>query len=350
MPPRLAFALKLAAVAVGLAVLVFLPHFVSDFRSYQFARAGVFFVAILGLNILTGYTGQVSLGHGALMAVGAYTTAILVADHGMTDVWTIPIAGLVAAAAGFAIGVPALRLSGLYLAVVTFGLAVAMPSLLKKWSFTGGSGGINLFERALNRVTGALGTVSVLGHRFTQNDFFYYLAWGIGAVLLLAAWLLLRGRPGRAFRALRDSEIAASSSGINLAAYKTLAFAISGFYAGVAGSLFALISLNGFVNPQAFLFELSILILVGAVIGGLGSLGGVVFGALAVEFLSVGIDAIPNVHSLPHWVRANANAAGVPSVIYGTAIVLLMLVLPGGAAGLGRLVSSLTSRLYTRSQ
>jgi branched-chain amino acid transport system permease protein len=338
MPLRLAFAFKVVGLAATLAVLVFLPHFVSDFRAYQFARAGVFFVAILGLNILTGYTGQVSLGHGALMAIGAYTTAILVGSHGMTDLATIPIAGVVAAAAGFAIGIPALRLSGLYLAVVTFGLAVAMPSLLKKWSFTGGSQGIDLFAKALNRLTGALGNVTVLGHSFTQNDFFYYLAWGIGAVLLLAAWLLLRGRPGRAFRALRDSEVAAAASGVNLAAYKTFAFAVSGFYAGVAGALYALVALNGFVNPQSFAFELSILLLVGAVVGGLGSLGGVVFGALAVEFLSVGVDAIPG-----------ASSPGIPSLIYGGAIIALMIVLPGGAAGLGRLAGALTSRLYTRS-
>ena len=283
------------------------------------------------------------------MAVGAYTTAILVADHGMTDVWTIPIAGLVTAAAGFAIGLPALRLSGLYLALATFAFAVAMPSLLKKWSFTGGSGGINLFERALNRVTGSLGTVSVLGHQFTQNDFFYYLAWGIGALLLLAAWLLLRGRPGRAFRALRDSEIAASASGINLAAYKTLAFAISGFYAGVAGSLFALISLNGFVNPQAFLFELD-----PAPRRRRDRRARLARrGRLRRPRRRVPLRRDRRDPKRPRSPALGANERqrrGVPSVIYGAAIVLLMLVLPGGAAGLGRLASSLTSRLYTRSK
>jgi branched-chain amino acid transport system permease protein len=338
-------AVAFVGVAAVVALVLLLPAVLSDFRAYQFARAGVFFVAILGLNLLTGYTGQVSLGHGALMAIGGYTTAIVVADFGIRDVWTIPLAGLVAGLAGLLVGLPALRLSGLYLALVTFALAVAMPSLLKKdvcvghdRCLTGGTKGINLFEQSVTHLTGALtGNVTIEGHTLTQNDFFYYLTWGLALVLAGCAWLLLRGRPGRAFRALRDSEIAAAASGVNLAFYKTLAFVISGFYAGVAGSLFLLVSLNGFVIPQAFGFDLSIILLVGAVVGGLGSLAGLAFGALFIEFL-------------PIWAQDLSKAPGVPSVIYGAAIILVMLVLPTGAGGLlRRLVDPLTSRLYTRS-
>jgi branched-chain amino acid transport system permease protein len=331
-------ALGALVIATAVTAVLVLPHWLSDARASEFARAGCFFIAITGLNLLTGYTGQISLGHGALMAIGAYTTAILTVDHGLRDLWTIPLAGLVAMAAGFLLGLPALRLSGLYLALATFALAVAMPALLRKFSgLTGGSQGINLFDEALNRTTGALGSVHVLGHTVPTNDFLYYLTWGIGLVLAALAWLLVRGRIGRAFRAVRDSEVAATSSGVNTAFYKTLAFAISGFYAGIAGSLFVLVS-NWFVNPQSFYFDKSLLLVVGAVVGGLGSLAGVAAGALFIQFA-------------PTWAGELSKSAGAPSVFFGAAIVLLMIALPGGAGGvLRRLAEPLTRRLYTRSE
>jgi branched-chain amino acid transport system permease protein len=332
---RIAGWVLVAAAAV--AFVAVLPHWLSDARAADFARAGCFFIGILGLNLLTGYTGQISLGHGALMAVGAYTTAILTADHGFRDLWTIPLAGLVAMAAGFVLGLPALRLSGLYLALATFAFAVAMPALLKKFSgLTGGSQGINLFDRALNRSTGALGPVHVLGRTLTTNDFLFYLTWGIGLVLAGAAWLLVRGRVGRAFRAVRDSEVAAASSGVNLALYKTLAFAISGFYAGIAGSLFVLVS-NWFVSPSTFGFDKSLLLVVGAVVGGLGSLVGLALGALFIQFM-------------PTWADNLSSAPGAPSVFFGAAIVLVMILFPTGLGGLlTKLTGPLTRRLYTRS-
>ena len=332
-------ALGLLVAAAAVAVVVFLPQILGDTRTYELARAGTFFIAILGLNLLTGYTGQISLGHGALLAIGSYTTAVLVADLGIRDVWTIPLAGLVAACAGFVVGLPALRLSGPYLALATFALAVAMPSLLRKdvcvsgHCLTGGTSGINLFETHLDDLTGAATLkVTLAGHAITQTDFFYYLAWGIGLVLTGAAWLIVRGRAGRAFRALRDSEIAAASAGVHLARYKTLAFALSGFYAGVAGSLFLLVALNGFAVPTAFGFDLSLLLLVGAVVGGLGSLWALALGALFVEYM-------------PIWAQDLSHAPGLPSVFFGGAIVLLMIVLPSGIGGLGRrVVEPLTRR------
>ena len=328
-------ALGLAVAAAAVALVLVLPHWLSDARAAEFARAGCFFIAILGLNLLTGYTGQISLGHGGLMAIGAYTTAILVV-HGFRDLWTIPLAGLVAFGAGFLLGLPALRLSGLYLALATFAFAVAMPALLKKFSgLTGGSQGINLFDKALNRTTGALGPVHLLGRTVATNDFLYYLTWGSGLLLAAAAWLIVRGRTGRAFRALRDSELAAVSFGVNPSFYKTLAFALSGFYAGVAGSLFVLVS-NWFVDPQSFGFDKSLLLVVGAVVGGLGSLAGLALGALFVEFM-------------PTWAASLSSAPGAPFVFFGGAIVLVMLLAPAGIGGLLRRLSGpLTARLYTR--
>ena len=328
----------LVVAAAAVTVVLVLPHWLSDVRAAEFARAGCFFIAILGVNLLTGYTGQISLGHGALMAIGAYTTAILTADHGFRDLWTIPLAGLVAMAAGFVVGLPALRLTGLYLALVTFALAVAMPALLRKFSgLTGGAAGINLFDEALTRSTGALGPVHVLGARVAPNDFLYYLTWGIGLLLAGVAWLLVHGRLGRGLRAVRDSEVGAASFGVNPAVYKTLAFAISGFYAGVGGSLFVLVS-NWFVNPQSFYFDKSLLLVVGAVVGGLGSLAGLAGGALFIEFV-------------PTWTAKLSHAPGAPAVFFGVAIVLLMIVLPGGIGTLlQRLARPLTTRLHTRSE
>jgi branched-chain amino acid transport system permease protein len=236
---------------------------------------------------------------------------------------------------GFLIGLPALRLSGLYLALATFAFAVAMPSLLKKFSgLTGGGQGLRLLEQAPLQVTGLSGTVTVFGHSTSQNHFLYYLTWGIGLVGFLIAWLIVRGRLGRTFRAVRDSEVAAASAGIDLARAKTTAFAISGVYAGVAGALLAIQS--EIVNPLSFTFLLSILLLVGTVVGGLGSLPGMVLGALFIQYL-------------PDLSTHVSTAQGVPDFVFGAAIILVMILLPTGAGGLlRRLAEPLTTRLYTR--
>ena len=313
---------KAATVAAFVVAVALVPLALDDFQAFQFALVGVYFISICGLDILTGYTGQISLGHGAFMAIGGYTTAILAVDHGIDPVWTIPLAGLVTGVAGFLFGIPALRLSGLYLALATFGIAVAMPALLRKFSdFTGGSTGKNL---PLPKAK--------FGLHLTGNDWLYYLSWTIALVLLAAAWALLRGRSGRAFRAVRDSEIAATASGIHLPSVKTLAFGVSAFYAGVAGSLFAIAV--AFVNPDTYPIKLSVYLVVGAVAAGLGSLWGLVFGAALIEFLPI---------------KAADISKTAPDVIFGAVLVLIMLLLPTGAAGLLRRLLALTERLYSRS-
>ena len=321
------------ALAAGVVAIFLAPRWVSDIK---LAQMGVYFIALLGLNIVTGYTGQVSLGHSAFMAIGGYTTAILVADHGVRDLWTIPLAGLVAGVAGFLVGLPALRLSGLYLALATFGLAVAMPDLLR-WdkleTLTKGGQAIQLFNSPA--LTGkGFENVDLLGHSVTFTRAVDYLTWAVAFVLLVVAWLLLRGAPGRAFRAVRDSEVAATSSGVNIAAYKTLAFAISAAYAGIAGSL--LVIAVAFADPQSFPAKLSLTLLVGVVVAGLGSLWGVLAGAAFIQFL-------PDV--AVHF----SKAQGVPDTVYGAALILIVLVLPTGVAGgVHRILMPLTTRLYTR--
>ncbi len=295
--------LELGAVAVFVAAVGLVPLALDSFQAFQFAYVAIYFVAIAGLNVLTGYTGQISLGHGAFMAIGGYTTAILTADHGVGELWTVPLAGVVAGMAGLAFGLPATRLSGLYLALATFGVAVAMPAVLTRYSgFTGGVAGKTL--------------------PLHGNDRLYYTDWTVALVLLAAAWLLLRGRLGRAFRAVRDSEVAAASSGINPVLAKSLAFGISAFYAGVAGSLLAITV--AFVSPDTYPVRLSIFLVVGAVAAGLGSLWGLAFGAALIEFLPV---------------HAQDVSRTAPDVIFGAVLIGVMILLPSGVAGLLRRVS-----------
>jgi branched-chain amino acid transport system permease protein len=348
--PREKRILGFAAFAAFALFVFLLPAFISDFKARDYAYVGIYLIALLGLNILTGYTGQISLGHGAFMAIGGYTTAILMAGNeqfggsisgGMKDIWTLPVAGLVAGAFGLAFGVPALRLSGLYLALATFAIAVALPSTIRRFEeFTGGSAGIQL--AGTPELTGGSANVEVLGRSLTPNDWLYYLCWSLALVLFAAAWLLLRGRTGRAFRAVRDSETAAVSSGVSLARYKTLAFGVSAAYAGVAGGLFALAS--AFVNPDVFPIALSIFLLVGVVIGGLGGLSGLVFGAIFVYFLPLWAQGQDLGSLLPGRIVEEAQKPGGPAIVYGIVLILAMFFLPNGVGGLFRRVGQVLAR------
>jgi branched-chain amino acid transport system permease protein len=176
----------------------------------------------------------------------------------------------------------------------------------------------------------------------------YYLTWGIALVLLVAAWLLVRSRPGRALKAIRDSEVAAASSGISLARYKTMAFGISAFYAGVAGSLYAIA--NAYVNPDVFPIILSIYLVVGLAVGGLDSLIGLIAGAGLIYFLQNHADTVAGwINHLPA-LNLDPKQPGIPSMIFGIVLIVVMLLLPTGVGGsLRRLFGPLTSRIYTRS-
>ena len=356
MRPRTQRIIGFVAFAALVVFVAVLPSFVSDFKAREYSYVGIYLIALLGLNILTGYTGQISLGHGAFMAIGGYTPAILMVGNeqfggpisgGVKDLWTLPIAGLVAGLFGLAFGLPALRLSGLYLALATFAVAVAMPSTVKRFEqFSGGGSGIQLFGTP--ELTGSIASVHVLGRSLTPNDWMYYLAWSIALVLFAVAWLVLRGRTGRAFRAVRDSETAAVSSGVSLARYKTLAFGISAAYAGVAGGLFAIAS--AFVNPDTFPIALSIYLLVGIVVGGLGGLSGLVFGAIFIAFLPLWAQGQDLGSLLPDRIVQETQKPGGPAIVYGVVLILLMFVLPNGVGGLFRRIGQLVfgRRRYSR--
>ncbi len=325
MPRRTLEIVSRAAVVVSVPLLVvFLPKAFDDYFNFRIAFVGIYFIAIIGLNVLTGYSGQISIGHGAFIGFGAYTTVVLSSNYGVGEYWTIPVAGVLTGIFGFLFGLPALRLSGVYLALATFGLATSIPLVAKR--FEGLTGGAN--GKTVSLPSSPIGGI-------TSNAWISYLTWGVAAVMFAGAWLLLRGRFGRAIRAVRDAPIAAVSSGINLAWYKTLAFGISAGYAGVAGALMAIAI--AYVNPDTFPVSLSILLLTGAVLGGLGSLDGMLFGAVFVQFA-------------PGWAERlsghlHYNEATVQStVFYGVVLIAVLFVMPSGAAGFIRRIAGQLSR------
>jgi branched-chain amino acid transport system permease protein len=313
------------ALGVLVVVVVLAPFLFSNYRTYQLAFVGLYLVALLGLDILTGFTGQISLGHGAFMGIGAYTTTILVVDHGVRDLWTIPLGGLVAGVIGLAFGIPATRFAGPYLALATFAIPLAFIGILKRFPhFTGGNVGKNLPQLKAE-----------FGWHTSPSIWFYVVCWSVALLMLPTAFYVVRGRFGRAMRSVRDSEIAATANGVSTAGVKTLAFGISAFYCGVAGSLYA-IGIT-YVNPDTFPIDLSILLLVGIVLGGAGSLYGMLFGALFVEFIRISWGpALLDLFSKVHHVDTHAPGSGL--VVYGVVLLLVLYAAPAGAAGLVRAV------------
>jgi len=297
-----------AAIVVGLS----LPLFVSDYRTFQFTLVLVYAMAVLGLNILTGFNGQFSLGHSAFYAIGAYTAAIMMDQWEIAYYWTLPAAGVVCLIAGFLFGLPALRLEGLYLALATFALSIATPQFLKydhleKW--TGGVQGVTIIKPD-----------PPFGLQMSQDNWLYYFTFVVLLLLFFCAWNLLRGRSGRALKAIRDNPIAARAMGINTALYKSLTFGVSALYTGVAGALGA-IAIQ-FVAPDSFTFFLSVAILVGMVIGGIGSIPGSIFGGIVIVF-------VPNV--------AEQISKAAPWAVYGTLLILFMYFMPLGIWGFIRM-------------
>ncbi len=298
----------LLAVLVWL-VVAFVPTFLfSDYHLFQLTMVIVYAIAILGLAILTGFNGQISLGHGAFYAIGAYVTAVLMYQYEVPYWATLPVSAIVCAAVGFLIGLPALRLGGLYLALTTFALAVAVPQLLK--------------HDALERWTGGVQGLVIdkpdppFGLDLSPDQWLYLFSLFVGAVLFLLAWNIVRGRIGRAMMAIRDHSLAAEAMGIDIALLKTRTFALSALYTGVAGSLGAIVV--QFVAPDSFGIFVSIYFFVGLVIGGVSSIGGAIFGGLFIEF-------VPNL--------AEKVSKAAPGAVYGVILIAMMFLMPGGAAG-----------------
>jgi branched-chain amino acid transport system permease protein len=314
---------RLIILALALVVLAAIPFVLKNFYIFQITLAIIYAIAILGLNLLTGFNGQFSLGHSAFYALGAYTTAIMIDQWQVPYGWTIPVAGLLCLVAGFLFGIPALRLEGLYLALATFALALAVPQILKYFEhWTGGSQGIVLSKPAAPR-----------GVPLNPDQWLYVLTLAVLVALFVLARNLLAGRTGRAIVAVRDNPIAAQAMGINTALYKSLTFGVSAAYTGIAGALSALVI--AFVAPDAFDVFLSITFVTGIVIGGLASINGSIFGALFIQFV-------------PNWAQDISKAA--PWAIFGLFLIGFMYVMPRGIAGFLQLVwIRLTRRAVSRS-
>jgi len=298
--------------AIGFVLLFLLvcalPFLVSNYHTFQLTLVLVYAIALLGLNILTGYNGQISLGHGAFYAIGAYVAAILMDKFGVPYWLTLPVAGAVCLVVGFLFGLPALRLEGLYLALATFALGVSMPQLLKykhleHW--TGGVQGIVIIKPD-----------PPFGLPINQDQWLYFFTLAVALVMFVLGWNLLRGRVGRSLIAIRDQPIAAEAMGVNNALYKSLAFGVSAMYTGVAGALGAIAV--QFVAPDSFTIFLSISLLVGIVIGGLASISGAVYGAIFIQF-------VPNI--------ADQISKAAPWAIYGVFLLGFMYLMPVGVAG-----------------
>jgi len=289
-----------------LLLLLVAPLFVKNFVIFQMTMVLIYGLAVLALNILTGGSGQFSLGQSAFYALGAYTSAILMEQFNVNYALTLPIAGVLCFAAGFLFGLPALRLSGIYLALATFALATAMPQFLK----------LNIFEPWTGGVQGLMVTKpdAPFGLPMSQDMWLYYFTLAIAVAIYVFSVNLLRSRSGRAFMAVRDNEIAASAMGIDVALYKTLAFGISAGITGVAGGLGVIAA--EFVGPDSYTIQFSIQLFLGMVVGGVGWLPGSIIGSAFIIF-------VPNI--------AEGISKGLSGAVFGVLLFLVIFLVPHGA-------------------
>jgi len=309
----------LLILAAALPFLVGRSGYISNFTFLQLSLMIVYAIAVLGLNLLTGFNGQISLGHGAFFAVGAYTAAILIDQYSVNYWLTLPIAALFCFVIGYLFGLPALRLEGHYLALATFALAIAVPQILK--------------YRHLEPLTNGVMGVSLIkpdapfGLPLSGDQWMYLVVLIVAVLLFWMARNLLNSRPGRAMVAIRDHTMAASTMGIDTSRYKATVFGISALYVGVAGALHAIIF--KFVSPDSFPFPLSISFLVGGVVGGIASLPGAVIGGAFVQVIEKYADALTKTVSQMVHLPIELQ----PWTIYGIVLIVLIYVMPAGIAG-----------------
>lgn len=321
--------LWLVASTVALAAA---PFLFGNYVLYVMGYVAINVIVAIGLNILVGYTGQISLGHAGFFAIGAYAT-VLLTGAGVPLLLALLLAALVAAAFGFLLGLPALRLEGPYLAVVTLGFGLTVETIFAKAQFFGGATGPAVPDFTLVFVPG-----------FSREQNLYVLIMLAAGLSLLAVRNLMHTRVGRAFVAIRDSDVAASCAGVDLTYYKTLAFAVSAFFTGIAGGLFAFHL--GQVDPTTFNLMLSILFLAMVVIGGVGSILGPVLGAVVISLLNLKLKGLKmaDFEQIPlagadiaaflgrHFMET--GMANIQFLVYGTILVLIMLFEPLGLYGL----------------
>jgi branched-chain amino acid transport system permease protein len=279
----------------------------------------------IGLNILVGYTGQISMGHAGFFAIGAFTTVIFIVNWGFPLWIALPVAGFISAAFGFVLGLPALRLKGPYLAIATLGFGMTITTIIKHMEFFGGRMGLQAPKLYL------FGTQM-------KDIHYYYVIMIIAVLMVIGALKLIKTRVGRAFIAIRDSDIAAEAMGVNLTYYKTLSFAVSAFYTGIAGGLYALIL--GFINPEGFTMIMSIAFLAMVVVGGLGSIMGSIAGAALLTYLDIKLQVVQDIPAVgPALVAFSqkymsmAGISNIAVIVYGLIMILIVLFEPLGIFG-----------------
>jgi branched-chain amino acid transport system permease protein len=312
-----------------LILVLFLAAFPFLFKNYYVYVANYVAINVLvaiGLNLLVGYTGQISLGHAGFFAIGAYGTLILMAKLHVPFLISLPAAGLISALFGFLLGFPALRLEGPYLSIATLGFGLTITRVIGRVEFFGGRQGLHAPELTIGP-----------WHLNTDRDF-YYLLITLTILLTLAARNLIKTKVGRAFIAIRDADVAAQTMGVNLMGYKTLAFAISAFYTGIAGGLYAFVL--RFIEPELFSLLMSILFLAMVVVGGLGSIFGSIAGACLLSWLDLELRNILSIPYLGEWLTALSKSyfsitgvSNIQFILYGLIMVLIMLFEPLGIYG-----------------
>ena len=298
-----------------IAFVLLIPLFAGNYWTYNLTLAAIYAIVALGLNILTGYTGQISLGHAAFYAIGAYTVGFLTTTLGWSFWIALPLAGVISAVVGLVVAVPALRLSGLYLAMATMGFGFIVEQIIVQWtSVTGGANGLSVHRPSL------------FGLALKSDQSYYYLAVIVLIFFTLVAKNFTRTPLGRALVAVRDSEVAAQTMGIPPAKIKIQAFSISAFYTGVAGGLFA--PLINFIGPDNFNIMESINFIVMIIVGGAASIHGSIFGALFItllsEFIRIGKDFLPEVV---------VGKVGFQTAVYGVILMAFILFEPHGLYG-----------------
>jgi branched-chain amino acid transport system permease protein len=312
-------AAKISIIIVGL-VLLTLPLFAGKYIIFVACLCGVSVIGALGLNILTGYTGLISLGHAAFMGIGAYTAAILASQFGWPFAVTLPLAGIAAAIAGIVVGVPTLRLKGLYLVVTTLAFQFIVEHVIYHWeSMTQSDKGIKLPAAAF------------MGWEMNSYESFYYVILVFAVLAALFTKNIAMSHTGRAFVAIRDRDIAAEIIGINLAKYKILSFVISSFIAGIAGALYAY--LVGLIGPDHFTFNQSILYVAMIIVGGMGTVLGSIIGAIFMVLLPEALNAISGPLASAYPIFA-PRIGGVSVTAYGLVIILFLLFEPDGLFGI----------------
>jgi len=313
---------------IGLALLFgLIPFISSEYILYVLNTIGIYAIAAIGLNLLIGYTGQISLGHGAFFGVGAYAAAILATRAGFPFWATVPAAGFVTAAVGMIFGLPSARLKHLYLCIATLAGQFIIEYVLVQWEgITGGAEGIS--------VVGA----TLFGLDLGNDRTFYFVIFVCFVVMTWMAVNLIRTRFGRAFIAVRDNDMAAEGMGIPIFRYKLLSFAISSFYAGFAGALYAYYMMS--ITPEPFNLWLSIIFIAMIIIGGLGSIPGSVFGAIFIVILEEVLS-----HATEYLMNISATGIGITiaplrEFVFGLVIVLFIIFEPKGLAEVWRIVRS----------